>query len=303
MWLYDANEGEGIMNIDFHPYMHIERLGTDEVEGILNGHVVVTTKLDGSNFCVYISNDKLKVGSRKRLITPEDDNQGCAKWVYAQDNYKAYLEKHPNHVLYGEYLIKNHIKDYDITAYKKGYIFDAFDVETKKWLPYEEYTKMLEEFNIEYIPAIAILDNPSEQDIYDLLDKTTYLHDGKIGEGICLHAVDFKNKYGRTVFAKVLTGEYLKVKHTKVQKMPNQLEHDIVDKYITEDFVEKEYCKIVNDMGGWESKYIGRLLGTIWHTFIEEETWNIIKKFHNPVIDFSVLNKLVVQRIKEIKKI
>lgn len=47
MWLYDANEGESIVNIDFHPYMHIERLGTDAVEGILNGHVVVTTKIDG----------------------------------------------------------------------------------------------------------------------------------------------------------------------------------------------------------------------------------------------------------------
>ena len=49
MWLYDANEGEGIVNIEFKPYMHIERLGTDEVEGILNGHVVVTTKIGGSN--------------------------------------------------------------------------------------------------------------------------------------------------------------------------------------------------------------------------------------------------------------
>ena len=639
------------MKIEFTPYMHIERLGTDEVEGILNGHVVVTTKLDGSGFVTWLSDGELKVGSSKRVITPEDDNQGCAKWVYAQDNYKAYLEKHSNHILYGEYLIKNHIKDYDITAYKKGYIFDIFDVETKKWLPYEEYTKMLDEFNITYIPAIAILDNPSEQDIYNLLDKTTYLHGGKVGEGcfgssarvlmadmsykkivdvkvgdyvksyncntntvedkkvlnvfyngkkpynewysmvvespqthtgrhafmitknhmvfdgvsfsevknqnyvyvyekyigdfrkqavlgivcsdgcfskglisvaqveskyldwydmlkpivgnarfnvsgkgskiaqywihgaytqqligefildrnnldyvkifnelddvgwaymfmgdgscykrqieICLssyteeevnkikdifdkrfgvlstihsdkrvrngsgaclrlhvcdgykfinrigayilpsyrykiesfnmnieykfpqkyeeeyrlirkpiyrktsgdnlykskqytgekaydleiqdnhnyivegvlvhncvlHAPDFKNKYGCTVWAKVLTGEYLKQKHTKLGKIPNQLEHDIVDKYITEDFVEKEYCKLVNDMGGWQSKYIGRLLGTIWHTFIEEETWNIIKKFHNPVIDFSVLNKLVVQRIKEIKKI
>lgn len=256
-----------------------------------------------SNFVTWLSNGELKVGSRKRLITPEDDNQGCAKWVYKQDNYKAYLEKHPNHVLYGEFLIKNHIKDYDITAYKKGYVFDIFDVETKKWLPYEEYTKMLEEFNITYIPAIAILDNPSEQDIYNLLDKTTYLHGGKVGEGLVLHSPTFVNKYGRTVWAKVLTGEYMKAKHTKVQKIPNQLEHDIVDKYITEDFVEKEYCKLVNDMGGWKSQYIGRLLGTIWHTFIEEETWNIIKKFHNPVIDFSVLNRLVVARIKEIKHI
>lgn len=28
--------GREIMNIDFTPYMHIERLGTDVVDGILN---------------------------------------------------------------------------------------------------------------------------------------------------------------------------------------------------------------------------------------------------------------------------
>ena len=59
--------------------------------------------------------------------------------------------------------------------------------------------------------------------------------------------------------------------------------------------------EIVNDMGGWSSKYIGRLLGLIYHIFITEEYWNFVKKLHNPVIDFSVLNKLVVEKVKEIK--
>ena len=55
-------------------------------------------------------------------------------------------------------------------------------------------------------------------------------------------------------------------------------------------------------MGGWSSKYIDRLLGSIYHTFIIEESWNFVKKFHNPVIDFNVLNKLVVGIVKEVKK-
>ena len=55
-------------------------------------------------------------------------------------------------------------------------------------------------------------------------------------------------------------------------------------------------------MGGWSSKYIGRLLSSIYHTFIVEESWNFVKASHNPVIDFSVLNKLVVEKVKDIKK-
>lgn len=55
-------------------------------------------------------------------------------------------------------------------------------------------------------------------------------------------------------------------------------------------------------MGGWGSKYIGRLQGSIYHTFIVEESWDFVKKFHNPVTDFNVLNKLVVERVKEVRK-
>ena len=54
-------------------------------------------------------------------------------------------------------------------------------------------------------------------------------------------------------------------------------------------------------MGGWGSKYIGRLPSSIYHTFIVEESWNFVKKFHNPVVDCSVLNKLVVKKGKDIK--
>ena len=55
-------------------------------------------------------------------------------------------------------------------------------------------------------------------------------------------------------------------------------------------------------MGGLGSKYIGRLPGSIYHTFIVEESWNFVKKSHSPVIDCSVLSKLVVERVKEVKK-
>lgn len=55
-------------------------------------------------------------------------------------------------------------------------------------------------------------------------------------------------------------------------------------------------------MGGWSSKYIGRLSGSIYYMFIVEESWNFVKKLHNPVIDFNVINKLVAERVKEVKK-
>jgi hypothetical protein len=48
----------------------------------LNREVVLTEKLDGTNASVHVSEDGfVRVGSRTRWITPEDDNYGFARWV------------------------------------------------------------------------------------------------------------------------------------------------------------------------------------------------------------------------------
>lgn len=59
--------------IDFIPFPKIARL---------NREVIVTEKIDGTNACVYVSEDGgIIAGSRSRWIVPEDDNFGFARWV------------------------------------------------------------------------------------------------------------------------------------------------------------------------------------------------------------------------------
>jgi RNA ligase len=49
----------------------------------LNRLMTITEKLDGTNSCVIIDDDfkTIAAQSRTRLITPQDDNYGFAKWV------------------------------------------------------------------------------------------------------------------------------------------------------------------------------------------------------------------------------
>lgn len=44
--------------------------------------LTITEKLDGTNACIVIYNGEVRAQSRKRLITPDDDNYGFARWVY-----------------------------------------------------------------------------------------------------------------------------------------------------------------------------------------------------------------------------
>ena len=92
--------------MEFQKYQHIERLGTDEVEGILNGKVYVFSKLDGSNCGLFMDNSgNIRVNSRNRLLSIDNDNAGSCAYVLENDKYKNYLEKHPSHRLFGEWLV------------------------------------------------------------------------------------------------------------------------------------------------------------------------------------------------------
>jgi hypothetical protein len=59
--------------------------------------VIVTEKIDGTNAAVVIGDDGTTIAaqSRSRLITPDDDNFGFARWV--QDNAQELLKLGPGH--------------------------------------------------------------------------------------------------------------------------------------------------------------------------------------------------------------
>lgn len=289
--------------MEYISYQHIERLGTDEVEGILDGTVYLYTKLDGTNFCAFLNDGDLKVGSRHRLLDLINDNHGACAIISKYDNIKEYLVNHPNYIVYGEFLVKNHIKSYYADAWNKPYVFDVFDAENFCYIPYEEYQPELAKLNIPYIPLVAKLDNPILDDIMAIMDEAHFLQEEKgQNEGLVLKNYSYRNKYGRQTWAKIVREEYKQRKKIKTPKEEQEtIEDKIVDAFLTEAMIEKEYLKIASD--GWDNKMIPRLLNTIYHEFIVEESWNIIKKFKNPTVDFKKLQSLTFAKIKAVKRI
>ncbi len=62
------------MTFEFKPWPKIPRL---------NREMIITEKIDGTNAAVIVTEDgEVGAQSRNRLITPESDNFGFAKWVY-----------------------------------------------------------------------------------------------------------------------------------------------------------------------------------------------------------------------------
>lgn len=291
----------------FQKYQHIERLGTVAVEGILDGEVYIFPKLDGSNASVYLNdNGEVEIGSRNRVVSLAHDNAGVYATLKNDERFKNYFKVHPNHRLFGEWLVPHTIRDYRDDAWREIYIFDIIETDkngNEKYLKYEDYYfSELANCGIKIIPCITKLKNPTVEEVETWLDKCKFLmKDGRAGEGIVLKNYDFVNEFGNVVWAKIVRKE-VKASQTMYKPILNSadvIENQIIEKFLTKEFVDKEKAKIEVENGGWQSKLIPKLLGVIWHTFITEEIFNAVKKFHNPKIDFALLNRLAVMKIKQ----
>jgi hypothetical protein len=289
--------------MNFVRYQHIERLDSDEVEGILDGECFIFPKIDGTCSSIYMKDDyTIGYGSRNRELSIDHDN---ASFMASHVNHKGisdFLHDYPNHILYGEWLVPHSLKTYRDNAWQKFYVFDVFHED--KYIHYNKYSELLDKYGIEYIRPMLIVNNPSMDTLSKAVEKNTFLikdNEG-VGEGIVIKRYDFRNKYGRQTWSKIVTNEF-KDKHRSEMGpqiiLPKLSAEDRVVNSLTPEMILKTKAKIVNEHG-WSSKLIPMLLGMVWHDFINEEIWQILKDFKNPVIDFANLNKLVIRKTKEV---
>ena len=293
-------------------YIHIERLGTDEVDGILNGTVYIQPKLDGANGQIYFDTDGIiNCASRKQILSEEKTNQGFWNYISIPENHKIllnYFDKHPYHILYGEWLVPHTLKTYRKDSWKKFYVFDVLDSYSGLFLNYDKYVEELKEFGIPFIPVIAKIYNAKEEDLLRFLDQNLYLiEDGKgTGEGIVIKNYDFVNKYGRTTWAKLVRNEFKEQHIVEMGYSESNLEPielKIAREFVTDGRLNKIKHKILEEKEtNWSSKYIMEYLERTYYDVITEESWTIIKKYKNPIINFNAFHKFIIQIIKETDK-
>lgn len=103
--------------VEFEAFPKIQRL-YDSSKG-----VVITEKLDGSNSAIHIRDGRVVgIQSRKRLITPDNDNFGFARWVY--DNEDLIPEILGDGLHFGEWIGKGIQRGYGLQR-KEFRLFNA----------------------------------------------------------------------------------------------------------------------------------------------------------------------------------
>jgi len=292
----------------FLKYQHIERFSTTETEGIEFGNCFIFPKIDGTNSQVWFENDTILTGSRNRVLALDDDNAGFCDYILHEEKFANFFLDNPFLRLYGEWLVPHTLKTYREDAWRKFYVFDVSvpNGEGEHLISYDIYKSILEKYNIDFIIPICSIKNPTYEDLVNKLDSNTFLiQDGKgFGEGIVIKNYDYKNKYDRQTWAKIVRSEF-KEKHTSTMGHPEMcgskmVEDEIVNEFLTKAMVDKIKSKIENENGGWSSKYIPRLLQTSFYDLINEESWNFIKEKKLPTINFKTLQHFVTNKVKQL---
>lgn len=292
--------------MNFKKYQHLERFGNLEVLNIEVGELYIFPKIDGMNASVWLDNGEVKAGSRTRQLSLDHDNDGFLKWVLTQENILNYLTENPTHRLFGEWLIPRSIKTYNDDAWRKFYVFDVAEDNKENdevtYLHYNSYATLLKAHNVNFIKFIGILTNSTYESISKYLKNDFLIKEGEgCGEGIVLKNYTYKNQFGNTIWAKIVTGEF-KETHARVMNKANitgskMVEELIVDKYVTTSFCEKEYAKLA--INGWSNKMIPQLFNVIFCELIKEETYNFITENNNPTINFKTLQHLVITQVRK----
>ncbi len=294
--------------MSFIKYPHLERFGTDEVDGINIGKCHIFPKIDGTNasFWAGEGDGALRCGSRNRELSLGDDNAGFMNWATAQLNLRELALDFPDLVFYGEWLVPHSLKTYRDEAWRKLYVFDVYDRSADDFWHFDRYSALLKDYGVEFIPCIGTGQNPTYEVLAEWRDRNTYLlqEGAGAGEGIVVKQYGWKNRFGRTTWAKLVTNTF-KDKH--VAEMGGSVinckmvEEEIASEFITQHLVDKIVAKIRNDQGAFGARNIPQLLSTAYHDLVTEELWQAVKKHKNPKIDFKTLNHCAIARVKQLK--
>lgn len=291
--------------MEFEKYIHLERFGTDEVDGINVGDCHIFPKLDGTNASIWFGPEGLQAGSRNRHISLDDDNQGFMNWAVKQESLCNMVAANPTLRFYGEWLVPHSLKTYRDDAWRGFYIFDVMN-EAGEFLHYDEYMPICKAYEAAFIPCTLKSRNPTYEVLLKATEDNRFLlkDNSGSGEGIVIKQYGWKNRFERTVWAKLITNTF-KDKH--ITEMGGSVvnvkmvEDEIAEEFLTEHMVEKIIAKIRNEQGAFSARQIPQLLGMAYHDLVTEELWQALKKHSNPRIDFKTLNHCAIARVKSLK--
>jgi hypothetical protein len=276
----------------FTRYQHIERMGHQLTEGLLDGDVWVQEKLDGANLSVaYDPDGGVLIASRNNLIfkrgmEPQGFN-GAIQYVLG-GRILDLLAERTEWILRGEWLVKHSIM-YKPEMFHHFYVFDV-QLKDGSYLSPRAYEEALAAHGVRFIPATEVPEATIEK--LAALSQGPDQWGAEQKEGIVIKRYDFRNRFGRTQWGKIVSADFKErnklsfgatSKDAPELKLMNSLTPALVNKVIDKVQMEKGECSV---------KDMTRILHTVWYDLFHEELWDFVKKDRVKAFDFGKARSL-----------
>lgn len=312
----------------YRKFMHVERLGHRATQGITEGLVYVLPKLDGTNGVVWFADGEVRCGSRNNYLNPASgqDNHGFRAAMLADRFWPALFAKHPNWIVYGEWLVPHTVKHYEQDAWRKFYVFDVYDREAGVYLTPGNYAPaigplLLEDSSVRTLPYVRATNHSGEMlsGILESLSRHLTVDD-KPGEGIVVKNYEWINAgQGHRAWAKIIHPNFANGKGKSEKPVTaGPVDQALVDRFCDVGHINKTLAKVVctvateqaielpTEQDAWrqvaqdlKGKVIPRLMGQVLSDLWAEEGWQIFKAAKGASISTSQFKSLVDKKVKE----
>lgn len=239
-------------------YQDIIRHGKSGTHLTLEGnpHIVIQEKLDGANASFKREGDQILCFSRNTQLDEHNTLRGFYNWV--QENIKA-EDLANDGIYYGEWLVRHKI-NYGENE-NKFYLFDIYDEETERYIPFNLVKHQSEILNLNLVPVFYEGVFQSLEHIQSFIGKSML---GEIGEGVVVKNVNWTNKHGEQLFTKFVSDEFAEIAKVKKQtiRQPSDQLQEFVNSTVNKARVSKIIHKMV-DEGILDEDYAIENMGVI----------------------------------------
>lgn len=282
-------------------YMDIIRLGHKTTIGVLKegDHIVIQEKLDGANASFKREGDQIIAFSRNTQLSPENNLRGFYEWTQTLDATKILEDV----IYFGEWLVKHKI-DYRNRA-NQFYLFDIYNEKTQEYVDFTEVKGEAFRLNLNLVPVFYEGDYKSFEHLQSFIGKTAL--GGKEGEGIVVKNVNYRDRYGKQLFVKLVSDSFREVQKQKAPNDPNikSAEQSAVETVLTKARVEKLIYKLVDEkilheqFGLEDMGIILKHLGNRVYEDIVKEECDVINNYEEKAVR-RVVGKLLPSIVKSI---
>jgi len=183
-------------------------LGSPQIEGIFNGEVEITEKIDGSQFCFGLIEHELVMRSKGKVIYRDCVDKMFAKAV---EYITSIEDKMPNNtIFYCEYLRK---PKHNVLAYgrvpKNNLMLFGISTPERKFISnYKDLCDFADLLEIERVPLLEINTITNSDDLKIYLNMNSILGNVKI-EGIVVKNYNTSTMITPNVILPIMSGKYV----------------------------------------------------------------------------------------------